>query len=148
MRREPPITFRGALQLLGVYERPLVDRLDRLLGGAILTAGALATAPALAPLAPIWGWIDQKNEATGLLRTCLDRVQSRVSKVRGYERVELVTAAHTTIVLAACLEVLPGGLVQAQRITRAEQEMLATGRWREPDESLLTFLWDAEVPMP
>ena len=152
MRREPPITFRGALQLLGVYERPLIDRLDRLLGGAILTAGALATVPALAPLAPIWGWVDQKSEATRLLRTCLDRVQSRLSKVRGYERVELVTAAHTMIVLAACFEVarktFRAEAPQALRVTDAEQEMLATGRWREPDESLLSFLWYAEVPMP
>jgi hypothetical protein len=152
MRREPPITFRGALQLFGRYERPLIGRLDRMLGGVILGAGALATVPALAPLAPIWGWIDQKNEATGLLRTCLDRVQSRLSGVHGYERVELVTAAHTMIVLSACFEVVQEAFqaesLRALRITETEQAMLAAGRWRDSDESLLSMLWAAEVPMP
>jgi hypothetical protein len=152
MRREPPITFRGALQLLGVYERPLVDRLDRLLGGVILGAGALAAVPALAPLAPIWGWVDQKSEATGLLRTCLDRVQSRLSEVRGYERVELVAAAHTTIVVSAVFEAVreafTADVFAALEITAAEREMLAAGRWRGPDEPLLTMLWASDVPCP
>ncbi|BEL06482.1 hypothetical protein Q0Z83_046730 [Actinoplanes sichuanensis] len=152
MRREPPITFRGALQLLGHYDRPLVDRLNRLLGGVILTAGALATVPALAPLAPLWGWVDQKNEATGLLRACLDRAQDRLSGVQGYERVELVAAAHTMIVFSAFFdtmrEVFGADDFDALEISAAEQEMLAAGRWRKADESPLGFLWEAEVPMP
>jgi hypothetical protein len=152
MRREPPITLRGALQLLGHYDRPLVDRLDRLMGGVILTAGALATIPALAPLAPLWGWVDQKNEATGLLRNCLDRAQERVSGLQGYERVELVAAAHTMIVVAsffdAMRDVFGADDFEALEISAAEQEMLAVGRWRKEDEPLLGLLWEAEVPMP
>ena len=147
MRREPPITFRGALQLLGHYDRPLVDRLDRLLGGVILTAGALATVPALAALAPIFGWVDQKNEATGLLRTCLDRVQSRLSGVHGYDRIELLAAAHTMIVISAFFDEANHRIPQSD-ITSPEKERLVAGRWRAAGESLVSMLWTVEVPMP
>ncbi|MFF5288900.1 NACHT N-terminal helical domain 7-containing protein [Paractinoplanes globisporus] len=147
MRREPPITFRGALQLLGHYGRPLVDRLDKLLGGAILAAGALVTVPALAALAPLFGWVDQKNEAAGLLRTCLDKLQSRLSGVQGYDRIELLAAAHTMIAVDAFFEVMHEEYPSLE-LSAAERERLATGRWRKPDDDLLTVLWANEVPAP
>lgn len=46
-------------------------------------------------LGAIWGSADQKNEAVGLLRQGLDRIGSRTSALRGYERVELIAAAHS-----------------------------------------------------
>jgi hypothetical protein len=100
MGREPPITFSAALKILGHYERPLVDRLDRLLGGAILGAGiALVAGPVVSALTAVWGSVDQKNEAFGLLRQGLDRIESRMYALRGYERVELVATAHTILCL-------------------------------------------------
>lgn len=99
MRREPAITFRGALQILGHYDRPWLDRLDRLLGGVILASG---TVPAISA---VWGWVDQKNEATGLLRHALDAVSGKLTRTGGLARHELVIAAHTTLVLAAFLEI-------------------------------------------
>lgn len=152
VRREPPITFRGALQLLGRYERPWVDRLDNLLGGAILAAGVGLIAPPLSPVAPLWSWVDQKNEAAGLLRSGLDLIQSKISKLQGYERVELIAAAHTMIVLAACFDVLREALGpsadRAIALTEAEQEMLVARRWRDRDDDLIGMLYQAEVPMP
>src|SRR3712207_8555618 len=46
MRREPSLTFRGALRILGKTETPLIDKLDTLLGGAILASGVGAVAGA------------------------------------------------------------------------------------------------------
>ena len=151
MRREPPITFGGALKVLGHYERPLVDKIDRLLGGVILGAGAAAVAgvaPAAA-LLTLWGSADQKNEATGLLRKCLDWAESRVSSLRGYERLELVAAAHTILVVSAFFEVLhesSGG--RKARVGAVGMDVLITGRSRTREDSLADFLVAAEVPMP
>ena len=91
MAREPAITFRGALRILGHYDRPWLDRLDRLLGGVILATGAI---PAVGV---VWGWVDQKNEATGLLRRALDAASDRLARTGGLARYELVVAAHTTV---------------------------------------------------
>ncbi|GAA3204234.1 hypothetical protein GCM10020216_003500 [Nonomuraea helvata] len=108
MRREPSLTYRGALAILGRHDRPRIARLDKLLGGVILTAGAVALGgTALAPLAvfaAVWGWVDQKNEAISLLRAALDSATDRLMKTSGYERHQLICAAHTTIVMAAFFE--------------------------------------------
>ncbi|MBU2664213.1 hypothetical protein KOI35_11990 [Actinoplanes bogorensis] len=144
MGREPPITFSGALKVLGHYERPLVDRLDRLLGGAILGAGvALAAGPAVSALTTLWSSVDQKNEAFGLLRQGLDRIEARMSSLRGYERVELVATAHTMLVISSLFEVL-----DPAKLTPLETETLATGHTRAEDESMVSALLTAEVPMP
>ncbi|GAA2417180.1 hypothetical protein GCM10010191_29640 [Actinomadura vinacea] len=86
-----------------------------MLGGIILGSGAaagvaaLSGASALAPLAGVaalWGWVDQKNEATSLVRKLLDGASDRLRGTGGYERHRLLAAAHTTIVAAAYFEVL------------------------------------------
>ncbi|MEV6522622.1 hypothetical protein AB0M43_11810 [Longispora sp. NPDC051575] len=113
MRREPAVTLRGALKILGHHDRPWLDRINAALGGAILAGGVGAVASGALPvlaaggvLAAVWGWVDQKNEAAGLLRRCLDGISDRLSGTRGYERHQLIVAAHTTIVISAYLEVL------------------------------------------
>jgi len=69
MRDVPELTFRGALSVLGHYDRPVLERLNSVLGGAIMVGGVIGlAAPAVAPavgLAALWGWVDQKNEADG-----------------------------------------------------------------------------------
>lgn len=59
MRQIPAMTFRGALRILGHHDNTALEKLDVLLGGAILGAGVLALAgPTAAPLvglAAIWG---------------------------------------------------------------------------------------------
>jgi hypothetical protein len=40
MRREPSLTFEGALRILGHHEPRLIGKLDTVLGGVILASGA------------------------------------------------------------------------------------------------------------
>ncbi|GAA1982604.1 ATP-binding protein [Catenulispora subtropica] len=101
MSREPALTFEGALRILGRKEHKWLDRLNVLLGGAILTAGALT--PGIAPAA-VLGWIEPKNDAVKLLRKALDALPDRLRGTAGLERRELIIAAHSTIVVAAYFE--------------------------------------------
>jgi hypothetical protein len=143
--REPAISFRGALRILGHHDRPWLDRLDRLLGGVILASGAVPAVGAL------WGWVDQKNEATGLVRGALDAVSGRLARTGGLARHELVVAAHTTLVLAAFFDTLRAYLRQQYEqaaFTEAEKIMLGTGKWQGEGEPLVRHLYSAEIPSP
>jgi ATPase family associated with various cellular activities (AAA) len=112
MRREPSLTFEGALKLLGHYEPKWIEKIDTLLGGVILAGGATAGlvvlgASPLAPLAAfglVWGWVEQKGLAIDLLRKAVVSVSGKVAGTKGLERRELIAAAHSTIVVAAFFE--------------------------------------------
>ena len=47
MRRDPALTYQGALQLLDRYDHRQIEKIDKLLGGIILGAGAAAGISAL-----------------------------------------------------------------------------------------------------
>src|SRR5689334_17209030 len=114
MRRDPSLTFEGALQLIGVNEPKMLNRLSKALGGAILVAGTAAGVAALGPLAlaplamfePLWGWVDQKNEAIELLKSFRKSFKRQVPGASVRTRRQLVVAAHSTIVIAAYFESL------------------------------------------
>ncbi|MCC8245542.1 NACHT domain-containing protein [Saccharothrix luteola] len=145
MRRDPAISFRGALQILGHHDRPWLDRLNALAGGAVLAAGLVPAVSA------VWGWVDQKNEAVGLLRKMLDSTANRLTGTGGLERHELVLAAHTTIVLTAFFETLRAELGEVYRtaaITDSEKVVLAAGRRPDDDEPLVRHLYTTPVPTP
>ncbi|TDD88939.1 NACHT domain-containing protein [Actinomadura rubrisoli] len=153
MRREPALTYQGALKILGHYDRPRLERLDGLLGGAILGAGAAALGGApLGAVAAIWGWVDQKNEATTLLRKLFDGASARLAATSGYERHQLIAAAHTTIAAAAFFEVLREKLGDEQYkdigLTEAERVSLTAGPDRHLRERLVEVLYEAAVPAP
>ncbi|MGM1058209.1 NACHT domain-containing protein [Saccharothrix sp. Mg75] len=146
MRKEPSLTFEGALRVLGKYDPEWVGLLDKALGGAVLGAGAAALGPAgLAVVAPLWGWVDQKNEAMGLLRSLVSSLSGRLAGVSGLERRELVAAAHTTIVVAAYFEVFEEAvgrpLVKELAITQRERRVLAGG-------DAVGWVLSNEVPIP
>lgn len=160
MRRDISLTFQGALQILGHQDRPRLERLDKLLGGVILGAGvgaafAATGVAALAPLgavAAIWGWIDQKNEATSIARGLLDSVSNRLRGTAAYERPQLLVAAHTVIVISAFFEVMEQHLGDDENylrleLTANEQELIALGRRAEPRQ-LLEILYTANIPAP
>ena len=158
--RDPALTYHGALQILGQYDRPAIEKLDEILGGVILGAGvAAATAvlsPALAPLAAlaaVWGWLEQKNEAVKLLRKIVNSSSKKLMRTSGYERRQLVAAAHTTIVAAAFLETLQEHFgpkdYKKLAITDAERKSLVLGSTENlASRRLIEVLYGAPVPAP
>ena len=146
----------GALVILGHHESRVIGKLDKLLGGVILAAGAGAGlaavgVPVLAPLAAlaaVWGWMEQKNEAVSLLRQALNGISGKLIGTRGYERRQLIAAAHTTIVVAAFFESfhehVGKDFFESLQITDAEKKMLVIGSWPKEDESFVEELYTAE----
>jgi hypothetical protein len=159
MRREPSLTFEGALRILGKHEPGLVGKLDTVLGGMILAAGAGAGlaavgGPVLAPLgmfAAVWGFTEQKNEALGLLRKAINAVSGKMAGTQGYERRQLIAAAHTAIVVAAFFESFrehAGKKFYDQlEITDAEKNSLITRRWQS-GETIYDVFYTGEIPAP
>ena len=158
MRRNPALTFSGALKILDKYESKTIRRLDKALGGIILAAGAGAGIAAVggAALAPAalaaaaWGWVDQKNEAMGLLRGLTGRLSPLVRQTKGLERRQLIAAAHSVIVVSAFLEVLEkdaGKDVSADLTENDRQHIIAGGRGTTV-QSFVEYLYTGEIPTP
>lgn len=148
MARYPAITFRGALELLGHYDRPWLERLNAVCGVAILGAGV---APSATAVSTVWGWIDQKNEAAGLLRRALDAVSDRIVRTDGLERHELVIAAHTTILLAAFFDAVGAsryGHACAEVAIVDREKLLLTGSTEEQAGTTAQALYSVPVPAP
>jgi hypothetical protein len=141
MRQIDAMTFRGALKILGKHDHSTLDKIDNALGGAILLSGALlVTGPTAAPLVAlgaIWGWVDQKSEAIGLVRKLLDAVAGRREHLVGYERTELIAAAaHTVLVMSSLMETLRE---QKLAISKDDQRFLNA-------QYLLDGLYNTAVP--
>src|ERR1700761_1783270 len=160
MRREPSLTFGGAVQRRGQHENKTIARTDKLLGGVILAgggAGAAVTlgAPPLAPLVAlgaVWGWADQKGLAVELLASAVDAVAGKASRLRGQEKRELIAAAHSTIVVAAVFEAFREHVDDEfyARLKVPEGENLFVGDPLMPDASnaISRALYTGEVPAP
>jgi NACHT conflict system protein len=149
MRQIDAMTFRGALKILGKHDHSTLDKIDNALGGAILLSGALlVTGPTAAPLVAlgaIWGWVDQKSEAIGLVRKLLDAVAGRRKHLVGYERTELIAAAHTVLVTSSLMETLREHIGEKKfkefALSKDDQRFL-TG------QDLLDEFYGAAVPAP
>lgn len=152
MRRAPAMTFRTALNILGHHDGALLGKIDNLLGGVVLAAGVAAIAgPAATVLvaAAAWGWVDQKNEAVGLVRKLLASVSDRKLKLARYERTELMAAAHTVLVASAAMEVfqeeIGSRLLRQLSLDRAAEYNLLV---RDFGQRVLDGLYDNAVPFP
>jgi hypothetical protein len=149
MRQIDAMTFRGALKILGKHDHSTLDKIDNALGGAILLSGALlVTGPTAAPLVAlgaIWGWVDQKSEAIGLVRKLLDAVAARRKHLVGYERTELIAAAHTVLVTSSLIETLREHIGKTTfnelALSEDDQRFLA-------GQDLLDGLYNTAVPAP
>lgn len=140
---DPPLTYKGALQVLGKHDRPWLDALDAIAGGFIL-GSALA-----APIAAAWNWVDQKNEATSLLRRGLDVARRTLLTTRGHERQHLIIAAHTTIVVAAFFEAFEEAVgKEAYRSFQLTSDEKLQRLHSDATKSVLDRLYRADVPMP
>jgi hypothetical protein len=160
MRREPSLTLEGALKILGHYEPKWIEKLNNVLGGVALGAGAAgglaAVGPAvLAPLAmfgAVWGWIGNKDIAIGLLKQAVGAVSGKLDGTAGFERRQLIGAAHTTIVVAAFFEVLEeevGAKTFGRlRITDSEKAALVTRQKDTTSRTIYELLYKCEIPAP
>ncbi|MGW4466352.1 NACHT domain-containing protein [Micromonospora sp. NPDC004704] len=145
MHIDPALTFRGALSVLGVHERPVLESVDRLLGGLILAS------PSVNGTMSMLGLVDAKMEARGLIRDLLDRCHDRLLGTSGYQRHQLITAAHSIIVVSAFFDVLRErvGPANYRRLALTRQERAAlTAQRSQADAHLLDRIVDADVPMP
>ncbi|WP_285503768.1 AAA family ATPase [Actinokineospora sp. NBRC 105648] len=100
--------------------------------------------PPLALFVLIWGWVDQKNEAMGLLRGLVRGLSGKVTGTHGLERRELIQAAHSTIVVAAFLEVLTEELGPRRKLTKHDQEHITT----VTTQPAVEYLYRAMIPAP
>jgi hypothetical protein len=160
MRREPSLTLRGALEILGHHDRSRIDRLNAILGGLILASGAAvgvaAVSGAVLPAAGLWvaifGWVEQKNTAVDLLRKVVDSVTGKLNGISRYERGQLIAAAHTSIVVAAFFETLREQLGEEFydeiKLSDVEKETLMSGHLRPTGLTLVESLYASEVPAP
>ncbi|MBM7770035.1 energy-coupling factor transporter ATP-binding protein EcfA2 [Actinokineospora baliensis] len=143
MRRDPPITFRGALKILGRDDPGWLKAVDRLLGGVILGAGPLAFVSET--FEAIWGMVDQKSEAVTRLHEVMGAFTGRVTGTSGLYRQDLVVAAHSTIVLAAFCE----AVASAVGVTPTEQEKAKiTDLRRAEGQGLVEALYSSSIPTP
>ncbi|WP_370971331.1 NACHT domain-containing NTPase [Amycolatopsis sp. cg9] len=147
MRREPALTYEGALQILGHRDRRWLKRVDLVLGGVILGAGLASVinpVASVAAFAAVWGWVDQKNEAVRLVQEALNGLPAALRGSAGFERRRLVLAAHSTLVVAAYFEALREHIGEDEyallEITETEKARLAA-----PGAE---HLYRSEVPAP
>lgn len=157
MGRDSGLTLDGALKILNAHDPESVGRLDHLLGGVILAAGVATAAGAgtvgapVVAIASIWGWVDQKNEAIGLVRSAVGAVQRRLSSSATLSRRDAVNAAHTVIVGAAYFEALRrhvGDELHASLEFEGE-EQLALLRTASPlADATGQALYQSRVPIP
>jgi hypothetical protein len=160
MRREPSLTFEGALRILGHHEHSKIETINKLLGGLILGTGAATGLVALGitPLAPlaafgaVWGWVDQKGLAVDLLESVIDAVSDRVSGLGGVEKRELIAASHSTIVVAAIFESLRievgEKFYEKLKITESEKMSVISHMGQAKKQALIEVLYVIEVPAP
>ncbi|MFE0531270.1 NACHT domain-containing protein [Micromonospora parva] len=145
MTRSLPLSFKGALKLLGVHDRPGLDALNLVLGGAILASPASFAAAA-------FGMVDQKNEAMKLVRRLLDSASDRWSVTRGYERLELLSASHVVIVVSALFDAFAHlvGEEQYKKLEITDEEKLCAlgSPLQKSGRGLLDVIMEWDAPLP
>ena len=159
MRREPSLTFEGALKILGHYEPKWIEKVNNLLGGVILAGGATAGLVALGvtPLAPlaafglVWGWVEQKGLAVDLLTKAIKSVSGKLPGSQGRERRELIAAAHSAIVVVAVFEALRdhiGKELYGQLRITDDEKLSLLNRMGPNARDGLASVYALEIPAP
>ncbi|WP_203786229.1 NACHT domain-containing protein [Paractinoplanes rishiriensis] len=117
-----PLTYRSALRLMGVDEPGALRMLDTLLGGIILASGAAALPTGYAVLGQVWGWVDQKSEFLKILGRGVSWGRDRLGVLAGYERAQLIAAAHSVLVGEAVFHSLQQHLGPAYAVLKLTDE--------------------------
>ncbi len=150
--RDSGLTFAGALRILQRHELPGIVRLDRLLGGVTLTAsdepvGAAAGSERLVTptmVSAIERWLDGSGTAIGLLAKAIAGLPGKLARTRGWERPDLVVAAHTAIAAEAFFKVLDGPAGKGASVRPA----LLTNLDPSSGRGLFDAIYWTEVPTP
>jgi len=98
MRGTSPLTYAGALAIIHGPHHRFLRHFDRLVGAGLLL-GAIVFPPVIA-------LVDPKQELMRLMRDTFDRASDRLGSTGGRERLDLVAAAHTTLVLSALFDAM------------------------------------------
>jgi hypothetical protein len=139
-----PLTYPGALALLGGQSPAALRLLERVAGAGILL-GAIVFPPAL-------GLVDGKQEAGRLLGELAGPAIARLRGTQGRSRHELITAAHTTIVLATLFDALRAVIGPAyESLKFSDREKLQLSQ--APGEIVTQAAWidqltAAQIPLP
>ncbi|GAA2331910.1 hypothetical protein [Dactylosporangium salmoneum] len=152
MHREPSLTFLGALQILGGHDRSRLEKLNAMLGAGTVPAAAqgtltwsgLAEPPRAA--AAVWAWVDPKRETLRVLRGLVNTAARKVGDAQGFERQQLIAAAHTALVVGTFAEALQER-VAGIPFAKADVAEKALNELTERQPAL-TRLYLAEVPLP
>lgn len=150
------LRYTDAADLLAGERRQASSIIDRLAGAALLAvAGAAGVVAGPAAGAAVAGLLDAKNEAVRLGSRLTDKLSPRLRGRDRYDRTELLTAAHSVIVITAFFSVLDDKRLRlpfdaaALELSRDEQLMMAADPGRQVTaESLAARLLAADVPAP
>ncbi|MEV4349832.1 hypothetical protein AB0J83_35690 [Actinoplanes sp. NPDC049596] len=110
------------MKLLGAEQPALVRALDRLFGGILVSAEAVALPTGDAVLTQAWGWLDQRGELLKLLGKGTSWIQERLGSAAGYDRARLIAAAHTALVGEAMFHSLQTHLGPAYRVLQLNDQ--------------------------
>ena len=142
----PKLTYSGAMSIMGRYEHPAIRGLERLFG--VLLLGSPLAAKHLLDL------LDPKNEAAGLLQDAVNAVTARLYGTAGYQRDELVKAAHAILVASAVFKALQGYFATERyprgKLNKMDRHGLVAAdlpEWQCTDR-LVEVLTRIPVPMP
>ncbi|BEL05686.1 hypothetical protein Q0Z83_038770 [Actinoplanes sichuanensis] len=141
-----PYTLDGARRIL-VGTPKIVERLDRLLGLAILGSGAGYLMTGTSQLMALFDWVDQKNELMRLLDGLVSAGWERLRKGERQDRFEVLAATHTALVhgcFFTALRELLGPVYDELDLTDEDMAHLTTaaGEWA------IGLVASGRIPLP
>ncbi|ANN18232.1 hypothetical protein SD37_23045 [Amycolatopsis orientalis] len=141
------LSFRDAVRMLGGTDSKIIAALEKMTGGAMLTAAAGGADFLLGLFGP-------KAELARLTNTLMIELKDRVTGLSRFDRTNRLVAAHAVLVLSAYFDVLLKLPLPKEcsdlRLGRADQIRLALGdkKGARRVRDLLVAVIDEELPMP
>jgi len=134
------LRYDDAIKLLGEGQSKTLAAIDAILDGALLTTAAATGS------FEIVGLFDAKSQLIKHGHALVAKLGQRARGVRGQSRMDLLTAAHTVIVLTAYFESLPD--MASPNATLADQLREAGTPQAESRRLLADMLLRTNVPVP